>query len=151
MADQTNRSPRPPDDGGFLWREVHDRPAGERPSPPITRPSTGMPTSVTDQLAAVIAQIDERRSADQWRLTMLKGWCGRPGRLTVLALLVAAHAACPASRPCLGGAPYDPRYGTGGLNQPSRRRLEELVDSIKHREAAEATAPEGARPMNTAP
>jgi hypothetical protein len=45
-----------------------------------------MPTSVTDQLAAVIAQIDDRGSADQWHLTVLKVWFGRPGGLTALAL-----------------------------------------------------------------
>lgn len=192
-----------------------------------------MPNSVTDQLAAIIVQIDERGSADQLRLTVLKKWFVRPGRLAAFALWVAARAtangratSAPAAElfgeaqallqdgeargridlfaaeglhrrlaafqstyqrakwgavriiananllliedalalylwhsdsPPLGYklaaaycVHYDPHYGTG-LNGPSRARLEELIDFIKRREAFEAKAPEGVRPMNNAP
>jgi hypothetical protein len=44
-------------------------------------------------------------------------------------------------------AHYDPRYGTG-LNGPSRDRLQELVDFIRHCEVLEAAAAEDVHPVN---
>ena len=73
-----------------------------------------------------------------------------------LLLIEEALAIClwHANAPSLGyklavayAAHYDPRYGNG-LNGPSRDRLQELVDFIKHREALEAAAAEDAHPVN---
>ena len=52
-----------------------------------------MPASVADKLAAVIGQIDETGNADLLRLTVLKKWFERPGRLTAFAFWTAFHAA----------------------------------------------------------
>jgi hypothetical protein len=52
-----------------------------------------MPASVADKLAAVIGQIDETGNADLLRLTVLKKWFERPGRLTAFAIWTAFHAA----------------------------------------------------------
>jgi hypothetical protein len=52
-----------------------------------------MPTSVADKLSAVITEIDERGNADRLRLTVLKKWFERSGRLTSFALWVARRAA----------------------------------------------------------
>ena len=190
-----------------------------------------MPISTTDKLAAVIAQIAAHGNAEVLRLTVLKRWFERPGRLPAFALWVASRAVergrdsgedlvsdlfreaqallehrgpgggldrDPAERlhrrlrsyqnsylklkwgaarmvknanllliedalaiclwhanaPSLGyklavayAAHYDPRYGNG-LNGPSRDRLQELVDFIKHREALEAAAAEDVHPVN---
>ncbi|MEE4144747.1 MAG: hypothetical protein V2I26_08110 [Halieaceae bacterium] len=45
-----------------------------------------MPPSVIDKLSAVITEIEERGNADRLRLTVLKKWFERPGRLTSFAL-----------------------------------------------------------------
>lgn len=188
-----------------------------------------MPTSTTDKLTAVIAQIAAQGNAELLRLTVLKKWFERPGRLPAFALWVASRAVeqgrysgdwasdlfaetqtllrhwgsgggldrdaaerlhhqlrsyqsnyqklkwgaarvvkdanllliedalaiClwHANAPSLGyklavdySAHYDPRYGTG-LNGPSRERLQELVDFIRHREALEAAAAEDVHPV----
>jgi len=55
--------------------------------------STGMPKSVADKLSAVIAQVAECGNADVLRLTVLKKWFERPGRLTAFALWAASRAA----------------------------------------------------------
>lgn len=192
--------------------------------------STGMPKSVADKLYSVINQIDECGNADVLRLTVLKKWFERPGRLPAFALWVSSRvleqgcspgesaadlfaeaqallrhrgsgggldrdaaerlhhrlrsyqrtyqklkwgaarvvknanllliedalAIClwHTNAPSLGyklavdySAHYDPRYGTG-LNGPSRDRLQELVDFIRHREALEAAAAEDVHPVN---
>ena len=189
-----------------------------------------MPASVADKLAAVIGQIDETGNADLLRLTVLKKWFERPGRLAAFAIWTAFHAASrggQATGPArdlfqeahelllgrgerseldavaaerlhrrlrafqntyqrLKWGPvrivkvsdlllvekalaaylshphppsqgyklavaycehYDPRYGNG-LNGPSRVRLEEIVDFIRHREAQEA---DSARPSPLRP
>ncbi|MCU0836753.1 MAG: hypothetical protein MUC77_20345 [Chromatiaceae bacterium] len=104
-----------------------------------------MPTSVTDQLAAVIAPIDERGNADQWRLTTLNGWCGRPGRLTALALSlwVAARAAvhgrasaAPVSE-FLGKAQVLLRQGetTGRLDPIAAERLHPWLEAFQSTDA----------------
>ncbi len=52
-----------------------------------------MPRSVTDKLSAVISEIDARGNADLLRLTVLKKWFERPGRLASFALWIAGRAA----------------------------------------------------------
>ena len=49
----------------------------------------GMPTSTADKLTAVIAQVAAQGNADVLRLTVLKNWFERPGRLQAFALWVA--------------------------------------------------------------
>lgn len=61
-----------------------------------------MPASVQDQLAMVIAEIDRTGHADVQRLTVLKKWFHRPGRLIAFGLWIAQQAAAP------GGAPGRP-------------------------------------------
>jgi hypothetical protein len=189
-----------------------------------------MPTSTADKLTAVVTQIAAQGNVEVLRLTVLKKWFERPGRLPAFALWVASRAAgqgrdaeesvsvlCGEARallehrgprgrldrdaaerlyqrvrsfqstyqrgkwgpvrivkdanlllieealalylwhvnsPSVGyklavayAAHYDPRYGTG-LNGPSRDRLQELVDFIRHREALEAAAAEDVHPVN---
>ena len=189
-----------------------------------------MPTSTADKLTAIVTQIAAQGNADVLRLTVLKKWFERPGRLPAFALWVASRAVeqgryseesvsvlfgearallehrGPRGRldrdaaerlyqrvrsfqstyqrgkwgpvrivknanlllieealalylwhvnsPSVGyklavayAAHYDPRYGTG-LNGPSRDRLQELVDFIRHREALEAAAAEDVHPVN---
>jgi hypothetical protein len=118
-----------------------------------------MPASTTDKLTAVIVQIAAQGNAEVLRLTVPKKWFERPGRLPAFALWVASRAveqgrySWHADSPSLGyklavdySAHYDPRYGTG-LNGPSRDRLQELVDFIRHREALEAAAAEDVHPV----
>ncbi len=189
-----------------------------------------MPTSTADKLTAIVTQIAAQGNADVLRLTVLKKWFERPGRLPAFALWVASRAVeqgryseesvsvlfgearallehrGPRGRldrdaaerlyqrvrsfqstyqrgkwgpvrivknanlllieealalylwhvnsPSVGyklavayAAHYDPRYGTG-LNGPSRDRLQELVDFIRHCEALEAAAAEDVHPVN---
>ncbi|MCU0299760.1 MAG: hypothetical protein MUF33_14770 [Candidatus Nanopelagicales bacterium] len=189
-----------------------------------------MPTSTADKLTAIVTQVAAQGNADVLRLTVLKKWFERPGRLPAFALWVASRAVeqgryseesvsvlfgearallehrGPRGRldrdaaerlyqrvrsfqstyqrgkwgpvrivknanlllieealalylwhvnsPSVGyklavayAAHYDPRYGTG-LNGPSRDRLQELVDFIRHSEALEAAAAEDVRPVN---
>jgi hypothetical protein len=189
-----------------------------------------MPTSTADKLTAIVTQVAAQGNADVLRLTVLKKWFERPGRLPAFALWVASRAVeqgryseesvsvlfgearallehrGPRGRldrdaaerlyqrvrsfqstyqrgkwgpvrivknanlllieealalylwhvnsPSVGyklavayAAHYDPRYGTG-LNGPSRDRLQELVDFIRHCEALEAAAAEDAHPVN---
>ena len=51
-----------------------------------------MPISTTDKLIAVIAQIAAHGNAEVLRLTVLKKWFERPGRLPAFALWVASRA-----------------------------------------------------------
>ena len=51
-----------------------------------------MPTSTSDKLTAVIAQIAAQGNAEVLRLTVLKKWFERPGRLPAFALWVASRA-----------------------------------------------------------
>ncbi len=189
-----------------------------------------MPTSTADKLTAIVTQVAAQGNADVLRLTVLKKWFERPGRLPAFALWVASRAVeqgryseesvsvlfgearallehrGPRGRldrdaaerlyqrvrsfqstyqrgkwgpvrivknanlllieealalylwhvnsPSVGyklavayAAHYDPRYGTG-LNGPSRDRLQELVDFIRHCEALEAAAAEDVHPVN---
>ena len=52
-----------------------------------------MPVSILDKLAGIIDQIDRSGNAELTRLTVLKKWFERPGRLGAFALWVAACAA----------------------------------------------------------
>lgn len=51
-----------------------------------------MPTSTADKLTAVIGQIAAQGNAEALRLTVLKKWFERPGRLPAFALWVASRA-----------------------------------------------------------
>jgi hypothetical protein len=51
-----------------------------------------MPTPTADKLTAVIAQVAAEGNADVLRLTVLKKWFQRPGRLQAFALWVAWRA-----------------------------------------------------------
>ena len=187
-----------------------------------------MLTTTADKLTAVIAQIAAQGNAEVLRLTVLKKWFERPGRLQAFALWVAWRALeqgraaeapdsdlfaeaemlllhrGPGGRlyrdaaerlhrrlqsfqntykrfkwgsvrivrdanlmliedaltlylwhpdaPTLGyrlavdfAAHYDPHFGNG-LNGPSRDRLQELIDFVRHREALEADAVAGGSP-----
>ena len=52
-----------------------------------------MSSSVQQQLAAIIAEIDRTGHADVLRLTVLKKWFRQPGRLAAFGLWVARRAA----------------------------------------------------------
>jgi hypothetical protein len=51
-----------------------------------------MRTSVPEKLLNVVEQIDERGCAEITRLTVLKRWFERPGRLPAFAVFIAARA-----------------------------------------------------------
>lgn len=77
-----------------------------------------MPKSVADKLSAVIAQIDECGNADLLRLTVLKKWFERPGRLAAFALWVASRAVVHGS----------------GLGEPASALFREVHELLWHRE-----------------
>ena len=52
-----------------------------------------MPRSTTDKLIAIVAQITAQGNVEVLRLTVLKKWFERPGRLPAFALWVASRAA----------------------------------------------------------
>jgi hypothetical protein len=51
-----------------------------------------MPTSTADKLTAIVTQIAAQGNADVLRLTVLKKWFERPGRLPAFALWMASRA-----------------------------------------------------------